>query len=192
MNRMVSTYSAAALALMLLQPAHLSADRRVVVRRETVVSRTTVVVHPGHPIRRALSRTVIVRPARTTVVVGASLVFLPAVVWGATVVSLPPRERLVWEDSEVIHRNEDWVDCHFGIDRGGDGLFLRVDGRAHLDYAEVTFGNNQVQVVDFQDRPHNTGTYELLSFPGGRNVKTVRLLAKSMTERTKFSVYMRK
>ena len=194
MSRMISTSFVAAVVLTLLQPADQAFARKVVVRRGggPVVHRTTVVVHPGHPIRRAMSRTVIVRPARTRVVVGASLVFLPAVVWGATVVSLPPRERLIWEDSEVINRHEDWVDCNFGVDRRGDALFLRVDGRAILDFAEVTFENGQVQVVDFQERMHKSGLYELLNFADGRHVKTVRLLAKSQTETTKFTVFMKK
>ena len=194
MSRMISTSLVAAVVLTLLQPVDQAFARKVVVRRggRPVVRRTTVVVHPGHPIRRALSRTVIVRPARTRIIVGAPLVFLPAVVWGATVVSMPARERLIWEDSEVINRHEDWVDSNFGVDRRGDALFLQVDGRAVLDFAEVTFENGQVQVVDFQDRVHKSGLYELLDFADGRHVKTVRLLAKSQSETTKFTVFMKK
>ncbi len=191
MNRIASTTFAAALALALLAPADLLA-RKVVVRRGPTGHRTTVVVHPGHPIRRAVARTVIVRPARTRILIGAPLVFLPALVWGATIVSLPARDRLIWEDAEVIHRDEEWVDCNFGVDRRGDALFLEVDGRAQLDFAEVTFENGNVQVVDFQERVHKSGIYELLNFADGRHVKTVRLLAKSNTEKTKFTVYMKK
>jgi hypothetical protein len=192
MNRMITNTFVAAVMLTLLEPADLSANRRVVVRRGPAGHRTAVVVHPGHPIRRAVARTVVVRPARTRVLVAAPLFFLPAVVWGATIVSLPARDRLIWEDSEVIHRDEEWVDSNFGVDRRGDALYLEVDGRAHLDYAEVTFENGQVQVVDFQDRVHKSGLYTLLDFADGRHVKTVRLLAKSQTDKTKFTVYMRK
>ena len=105
---------------------------------------------------------------------------------------LPARERLIWEDSEVINRHEEWVDSNFGVDRRGDALFLQVDGRAMLDFAEVTFENGQVQVVDFQERMHKSGLYELLNFADGRHVKTVRLLAKSQSETTKFTVFMKK
>lgn len=191
LNRTVSTcLVAAALATLFVHPEELSA-RKVVVRRGPV-RRTTVVVHPGHPIRRSVTRTVVVRPARTRVIVAAPLVFLPAVVWGAAIVSLPPRDRLIWEDTESIERDEDWVDSNFGVDRRGDALFLRIDGRAHLDFAEVTFENGNVQVVDFSDRVYKSGIYELLNFADGRHVKTVRLLAKSETRKTKFTVYMRK
>jgi hypothetical protein len=191
MNRIISASFATALALTMFSPEDLLA-RKVVVRRGPAGRRTTVVVHPGHPIRRAVTRTVVVRPARTRIIVGAPLVFLPAVVWGAAIVSLPARDRLIWEDSEVINRDEDWVDCNFGVDRRGDALFLEVDGRAQLDYAEVTFENGNVQVVDFQERVHKSGIYELLNFADGRHVKTVRLLAKSNTDKTKFTVYMKK
>jgi hypothetical protein len=151
-----------------------------------------VVVRPGHPLRRALPDRVVVRPARKTVVVGAPLVFLPAVTWTAAAVSLPARERLVWEDSEVITRDEGWVDTNFGVDGHGDALFLQIGGSAKLSFAEVTFANGNVQVVDFNDRTHDGGLYRLLDFSDGRHVMTVRLLAKSNPEETRLTVYLSK
>lgn len=192
LNRTVATcLTAAALAMLFVHPEELSA-RKVVVRRGPAVRRTAVVVHSGHPIRRSVTRTVVVRPARTRVVVGAPLVFLPAVVWGATMAPLPPRDRLIWEDAETIERDEEWVDSNFGVDRRGDALFLQVDGRAQLEFAEVTFENGNVQVVDFNDRVYKSGIYELLNFADGRHVKTVRLLAKSQSGKTKFTIHMKK
>jgi hypothetical protein len=192
MKRILSATFAAAMALSLIEPAQLEAARKVVVRRGPAGRRTTVVVHPGHPIRRAVNRTVVVRPMRTRVVVGAPLVFLPAIVWAANTVALPARDRLLYEDRETIDRDEDWVDVNFGVDRRGDAVLLDIDGRARLDYAEVTFENGQVQVVDFNERVHKTGLYTLLDFADGRHVKTVRLLAKAETEKARFTVYMRK
>ncbi len=177
--------------LMLWGPAEAAQRRRVVVRRAPV-RRTTVVVRPGHPIRRPLPRTVVVRPARTAVVVAAPLVFLPAVVWSSAVVSLPPRDRLVWEDSETLTKDEEWVDCNFGVDRRGDALLLGIDGRAQLNFAEVTFENGNVQVVDFEDRTHPSGIYGLLDFADGRHVKTVRLLARSRTDQSTLTVYLKR
>src|SRR5687767_5194407 len=101
--------------------------RRVVVRRPRA-PHTRLVVHRAHPIVRRLPSTVVVRPARSRVVVGAPLVFLPSLAWTAAVVSMPPRERLVWEDSEVIEREEDWVDANFGIDGKGNALFFQIHG----------------------------------------------------------------
>ena len=132
MRKVLSGFILAA-TLLTVAPEPLSAKRRVAVRR------TTVVVRPGHPIRRAVNRAVVIRAPRRAVVVGAPLVFLPPLVWGATIVALPPRDRLVWEDSDLIHRNEEWVDCNFGVDERGDALYLKIDGRAKLDFAEVAF-----------------------------------------------------
>lgn len=181
---------AAALAAGLV-PADLTAARRVVVRRAHP-ARTTVVVRNGFPIRRTLPRAVVVRPARTAIVAGAPIVYMAPVVFAATVVSLPPRERLIWEDTEQITKAEDWVDVNFGVDNRGDALLLEVQGRAQLNFAEVVFGNGQAQVVDFQDRVFSRGLYTLLDFADGRHVKTVRLLARSKTPETTFRLLMRK
>ena len=164
--------------------------RKVVVRRGPV-KRTTVVVRPGHPIRRVLPAAVVVRAARTTVVVRRPLVWLPALVWAPVVVTLPARDRLVWEDSETIDQDEEWVDANFGVDRPGEALLLEVDGKARLNFAEVTFENGDVQVVDFDEKTHDKGLYQLLDFKDGRRVMTVRLLARSETPATTFRVYLR-
>lgn len=179
------------LATILLWPADLSAQRRRVVVRRAPVRRTTVVVRPAFPIRRVLPVTVMVRPARTAVVVRAPFVFLPAVVWRPTVVVLPARERLLWEDSEALDKDDDWVDCNFGVDRRGGALFLEIDGTAQLNFAEITFENGNVQVVDFEDHEHKSGVYELLNFADGRVVKTVRILAKSNSKQSTLTVYLR-
>jgi hypothetical protein len=175
-------------------PSELAAQRRrrtVVVRRGPIV-RTRVVIRPGHPIARAINRTVVVHPMRTRVVVGAPLVFMPLVVWNPLVVTLPPRDRLVWQDVETIDEEEGWVDSNFGIDARGDALYLEIDGRAKLDFAEVTFQNGNVQVVDFNEKARGKGLYRLLDFADGRHVSTVRLVAKSESEETKFTVYLKK
>jgi hypothetical protein len=169
--------------------------RRVVVRPHRVVVRrpvvnTRLVVRHGYPIRRALPSTVVVRPARRVVTVNAPLVFLPRVAWTPTAVALPPADQLVWQDSESVSREEGWVDTNFGVESEGKALFLDINGRAGLNFAEITFANGNVQVVDFNERTHGTGIYRLLDFADGRRVMTVRLLAKSESEETKLAVYL--
>jgi hypothetical protein len=164
--------------------------RRVVVVRHP--RHTTLVVRPGHPIRRALPGAVILHPARVAVAVRAPLVFLPALMWTAAVVSLPPRERLIWQDSEAITKDEGWADTNFGIDGTGDSLFLDINGKAKLNFAEVTFANGNVQVVDFNEKTHKTGVYKLMDFTGDRHVMTVRILSKSESDTTKLAVYLGK
>lgn len=158
--------------------------------RRVVVKRTHVVVRPGHPIARAVNRHVVVRPARRTVVVGAPLVFLPVVAFTAAVVALPARERLLWQDAETIHRNEEWVESNFGVDERGDALFLQIDGRAELDFADVTFENGEVQAVDFNEQTYGNGIHRLLDFRGRRRVKTVRLVARAKSPSATFRLYL--
>jgi len=143
-----------ATALFMAVPDEMMAKRRVV-----VAQRTRVVVRPGHPIGRVATRMVIVRPVRRVAAIRGPVVFLPPVVWGMRAATLPARDRLAWEDSQTIRRNEDWVDFDLGVDGRGDALYLRIGGRAQLEFAEVTFENGQVQVVDFKERGFNAGTF---------------------------------
>ena len=175
----------------LLSPEAWAGHRRRVVVRPGL-RRAALVVHPGFPIRRRFPTEVVVRPARTAVVVGAPLVFLPVLAWTPRVVTLPARERLVWQDNEIIKRDEEWVDTNFGIDGRGNALFLEIKGKAQINFAEVTFANGQVQVVDFNEKTHGNGIYKLLDFADGRQVKTARILAKSKSEDTTLAVYLSK
>ena len=168
-----------------------AAQRRRVVVHRGPVRRTTIVVRPGHPIRRVVPTTVVVRPARVSVVVRAPLVYRPALVWAPLVVVRPAPSALLWEDSEILAKDEEWVDANFGVDRSGRALLLDLDGRAKLSFAEVTFENGDVQVVDFEDKTHDRGLYDLLDFKDGRRVATVRILARSESPETTLTVYLR-
>ena len=146
----------------------------------------------GHPLARP-GRTVIVRPVRAgAVVVRGPVVYAAPVVWTRRVVVLPARDRLVWEDSEVIHRREDWVDTTLNVNSRGNAVYLKIDGRAHLDFAEVHFGNGQVQVVDFRESQVESGTFMLLDFANGRHVNSVRLIAKSQSPESRLTVLLAK
>lgn len=174
-------------------PLAAAAQRRRVVVRRGPVARTRVVVRPGHPVVRVANRTVVVRPARRTVVVGAPLVFLPVIAFATVAaVTLPARDRLVWQDTETIEREEDWVESNFGIDERGDALYLEINGRAELDFADITFENGEVQVVDFNEKAFASGIYRVLDFPGRRNVKTVRLVARSKSGESVLRMYLSK
>jgi len=192
----ISSLGFAIVVTTLMPSALVLGQRRVVVRRPVVVRgpvrRAPLVVRRGYPIRRVLPAAVVVRPARRAVLVGAPLIFLPTLAWTRTVVALPARERLVWQDSETITRDEEWVDTNFGIDSAGNALFLDIAGKAKLNFAEVTFANGNVQVVDFNEQTHSTGIYRLLDFADGRHVKTVRILAKSESDDTKLALYLSK
>lgn len=154
--------------------------------------RVGIRIGPGHPLARP-GRTVIVRPARpAAVVVRQPIVYAAPVVWTRRVVALPPRNRLLWEDSELIHRREDWVDSTLNVNNRGNALYLNVEGRSHLDFAEVQFENGQVQVVDFRNGDVQSGTFLLLDFANGRRVDSVRLIAKSQSPRSKLTVYLAK
>ena len=183
-------------AVLLLAPAGAVGQKRrtVVVHpaRHPVRVRHALVVHPGHPIHRLLPREVVVRPARRTVVVRAPLRYLPALTWRAAFVTLPPRERIVWHETETIARDEEWVDTNYGIDASGSALYLDMSGKTRLNFAEVTFDDGHVQVVDFNEETHEPGTYKLLDVNANQHVATVRIVAKSESDDSKLTVHLSK
>ncbi len=97
----------------------------------------------------------------------------------------------MWQDADTLANDEDWVDASFGVDQRGTALLLQVDGKAQLNFAEVTFENGHVQVVDFSDTTHESGLYPLLDFHDGRRVMTVRILARSDAPETMLSLYLK-
>ena len=171
-----------------------SGQRRgpVVVHHPHPIVRTRLAVRTGHPIHRALPANVVVRNARHTVVVHRPLVYLPALRWRPVFVPLPPRERIVWTDTETIAREEDWVDTNYGVDASGSALYLDMSGRTKLNFAEVTFDDGHVQVVDFNEETHDPGVYKLLDVNSNQHVATVRIVAKSESDDSKLSVYLSK
>ena len=152
--------------------------------------RTRVVVHRGFPIRRAIPICV-VRPARTVVVVRPRM-YLAPVVWTARVASLPPRERLVWEDSEKLVRADDWTELTFHVDDRGTKLYLQIEGKAQLEFAEVVFDNGDAQTVDFEEHAHDAGIYSLVDFADGHKVSHVRMVARAQSNEALLSLRMEK
>ncbi len=194
LNR-ASIVFAVALFVFLAATGSMAQRRRAVVvhpARLPIAARHALVVRTGHPIHRLLPREVVMRPAHRTVLVRAPLRYLPALAWRAAFVALPPRERIVWQDTETITRDEEWVDTNYGVDGNGNALFLHLEGTAQLNFAEVTYENGNVQVVDFNEESHSAGTYKILDLGGGEHVMTVRVLAKSESDDTKLAVYLSK
>ncbi len=110
--------------------------------------------------------------------------------FAAVAATLPARERLVWQDSDTIEKDEDWAELNFGVDDRGDALFLDIDGRVQMNFAELTFENGDVQVVDYDERAQAKGLYRLYNFPGVRHVKTVRLVARAQSDEATLTMYL--
>jgi hypothetical protein len=156
-----------------------------------VRDRTTVTIRAGHPIRRPMRTVVVRRPAVAVRVTPA--VFLPVFVWRPVVVTRPASDVIVWQDSEVIEKEDEWAEVVFNSDQRGEKLYLEVvDGKAQFDFAEVVFDNGECQVVDFNEKTYGEGFYELLDFKNGRKVDHVRLIVRSRTKDARVALVMRK
>ena len=161
---MKRTLSIALLSLVLVAATAEAARVRVV--RRGPAGRTRVTVRTVRPL---------------PVVRVAPRVYLAPVTFGVVAASIPANRS--WNDSATIEREDGWTDFTMNVDRRGTKLFLEIDrGAAQLSYAEVVFDNGEAQVVDFNDRVHRTGVYELLDFRNGRKVDHVRVVAKADTK----------
>lgn len=186
MKRTATTIALAAVLMFLAVSSE--AVRPRVVRRGP---RGALVVRPGFPILRPLPM-VIVRAPRVAVRV-APAVFLPPVVWVGAVVAGPGPQRISWEDSESLDRDDGWTDFTLNVDGRGQRLFFQVaDGRARLNFAEVVFENGEAQVVDFNEKALGPGLYPLLDFRDGRKVDHVRMVAAAASDEVKIVLKMEK
>lgn len=166
----------------------LAARKRVVVHRGR--HRTTVVVHRTFPIHRRLPA-VVVRPARIpTRVFVAPAVFLAPVVWRPVVIELPAAPDLVWENAEGLEKEEDWTEFQLDVDRRGHKLYLEVEGKVQIEFAEVVFENGDTQVVDFEAKTHTAGLYAFLDFVDGRKVDHVRMVARAKSDSARIVLRM--
>jgi len=186
-----SFFMLAVAAATFLAPLVAEAAKVRVVRKGPQYQRNVVVVHKAHPIRRVMHPALVVRPGLTVRVTPAR--FLPVVAWTAVVVVRPAPDRIAWQDSEILNREDEWSEVIFNSDQRGEQLYLEVvDGRVQLDFAEVVFENGDCQVVDFSERTHRRGVYSLLDFKDGRKIDHVRVIAKSKTEDAKLALLLRK
>jgi hypothetical protein len=178
MKRLLAVASLLALTLGPIAPSAEAARVRVVHHGH----RTRVVIHQGFPIHRVLPE-VYIRPPHIAIRI-TPRVFLPPVVFGAAVVTLPDGPR-AWQEDETLTRDDDWTEFSLNVDARGSRLLLDITGGpAQLSFAEVVFENGEAQVVDFNDRAQKLGIYNLLDFPDGRRIDHVRLVAKASDEET--------
>lgn len=191
MNKLRSAFALACTALLFLSPLVADAARVRVVRHGPHFQRHAVVIHTGHPIRRVMHPAIIVRPGVTVRVAPAR--FLPVVVWTAVVVTRPVADRIVWQDSESLSREDEWSEINFNSDQRGEKLFLEVaEGKVQFDFAEVVFENGECQVVDFKEKTHKAGVYSLLDFKDGRKIDHVRVVARAKSAEAEVRLLLQK
>ena len=56
----------------------------------------------------------------------------------------------------------------------------------------MVFDNGESRVVDFAEKTHGEGLYELLDFKDGRKVDHVRMVARARTDEAKVVLRMQK
>ena len=158
---------------------------RTTTTRRGRVTTTRVTVHRGFPLHRTLPNVVV----RGPVIRVAPRVYLAPVTFAAVRVATLPGN--VWTTTEMLDRDEGWSDITMDVDRRGTRILLDIDrGTAQISFAEVVFENGETQVVDFNDRVHTNGMYELVDFASGRKVDHVRVVARADKENTAIRLHL--
>jgi hypothetical protein len=156
--------------------------------------RATVVVADGWPLHRPL-KTVVVHSPRTAVRVQTTGYLTPIAFGGSAIkqTTAQPLDLFVWEDSEMLVKGDDWTDVTLNANARGGKLWLEIpDGKAQIDWAQITYGDGEAQVVDFGDKIHGAGLYALLNVEQGKTVDHVRLIARAKSSEVMLVVRMEK
>lgn len=173
-----------AVMLGLAAPAHATHVARPVPSQAP--PRGPVVVPRGFPIQRA--PVVVYRPRHRHHPHLPPRVFLPLVLWPAVRVSLPPVGWVVWNDEQPLARANGWTELLFDVHEHGRLLLLDLGGEAELDFAEVTFEDGAVQVVDFGRSLRQPASYQLLPLAPQREIEHVRVVARAAQPRLRLGV----
>ena len=163
-------------------------SRERAIERDRAIVRERAVLRPSIPIHREPPRVVV---RRHPVPVDVRIVYsAPPIIWRAPVLHAWPYDRWAWEDSEVLRRWEGWTDVVLDVNERGRSLYLELSGTTQLDFAEVVFRDGHARVVDFRQRTHRRGIYELMEFRYDRRVDYVRLVARAMSPSVRIGVRM--
>jgi hypothetical protein len=150
--------------------------------------RRPVVIHHGFPIHRSHWPSVVVRTPIVPIGAGPRT-YLPPVHFSSTIYR-PPLRDVSWQDSDTIWRGDNWVETALNADAWGRRLYLSVGGQAQLAFAEVVFENGEARVVDFRDRRVRSGRYLLLDIGGEGRVDYVRVVARSVSDRSTLTLFL--
>jgi hypothetical protein len=104
-----------------------------------------------------------------------------------------PGDGLVWENTAIVTREDEWTELVSGCDAQGRKIYLEIiGGKLQADWAEVVFADGEAQVVDFGEKTHGAGLYELIRIADGRKVDHVRMVARTRGDETRVTLKMEK
>jgi hypothetical protein len=152
--------------------------------------RSPVYLYKGWPLKRP-PRVALIRPAHAGDSITPAVFLTPLAFKPVALTAVPPRDGLVWEDSEVLDKGDDWTAFTIHCDTHGQRMFLEIeDGKVQADWAEVVFDNGDTQVVDFAEKVQVPGLYTLLDLKDGRKVNHARIVARARTDEARLTLRM--
>ena len=153
----------------------------------TVGNRQTLIIHEGFPIQRTWP-TVIVRSSRQDQTYVRPVRY-DAPIYFTPVTNAAPLQ-VSWRNTERILPQDGWVESRLFVDSPGRRLFLLIDGRMQLSFAEIIFNDGTARAIDFRDNGVRSGRYLLADFGSLRPVAQVRLVGRARGGEARASVLL--
>lgn len=132
----------------------------------------------------AASAEIIIRPFARRAVIFAPVAPRPVVIEEPTIINQPVQQSYASSGSYNIYSRDGWVNIDVPVEQSGRRLYLNLDGEAKFDYAEIKFGDGQVERVNLHNQVYNGGNIEIANFGRNRHVSSVDLRARSDSNRS--------
>jgi hypothetical protein len=124
----------------------------------------------------AASAEIIIRPfARRPVIFAPGFPVAPrqVVIEEPTIISQPVPQSYASSGLSNLYNRDGWVNIDVPVEQSGRRLYLNLNGEAKLDYAEIKFGDGQVERVNLHNQVYNGGNIEIADFGHNRHVSSV-------------------
>ena len=95
------------------------------------------------------------------------------------------------QDHQRLEASRGWQTIGFATQVTASGCFIRLDGRAEFDRAEVVFADGDLRELELQGARRGKGVYELTTWDESRSIVCVRLRARACSDEARVSLLLR-
>lgn len=95
------------------------------------------------------------------------------------------------QDHQRLEASRGWQTIGFATHVTASGCFIRLDGRAEFDRAEVVFADGDLRALELGGARRGKGIYELATWEEPRDIVCVRLRARARSDEARFALLLR-
>lgn len=95
------------------------------------------------------------------------------------------------QDHQRLEASHGWQTIGFATHVTTSGCFIRVEGEAEFERAEVVFADGDLRALELQGARRGKGVYELATWEEPRDIVCVRLRARARSGEARFALLLR-